>query len=126
MSFENNILYAGAQGLLVNDFTTSSPDPARSTTISISRQRATPSRSNWQKHRYKGYAAYLTGTGNDAHSPPFADPQFDRHDEPRRAGNCRRAVNAGTNLGAAIVGLRDFVGAKRVLGGNIDIGAYEH
>ncbi len=27
--FENNILYAGAQGLLVNDFTTSSADPAQ-------------------------------------------------------------------------------------------------
>jgi len=35
------------------------------------------------------------------------------------------AVNAGINLGSAIVGTVDFAGNPRVLGSNIDIGAYE-
>ena len=35
------------------------------------------------------------------------------------------AVNAGINLGPAVVGTLDFAGNLRVQGTNIDIGAYE-
>jgi hypothetical protein len=118
----NNIFYAGSQGLLVNDFTTSTPVPAAlDYNLYFS---AGPSDFTWQKHRYTGYSAYQAASGNDSHSP-YADPQFTDTTNLNVAGTSP-AVNAGTNLGAAIVGPRDFIGAKRVLGGAIDIGAWEH
>ncbi len=126
--FENNILYAGAQGLLVNDFTTSTPDPALlDYNLYFSSAGDASSVWNWQKHRYKGYAAYLSGTGNDAHSPPFSDPQFLNLGLPPNLdiAGTSPAREAGVNLGGAVVGARDFAGNKRVVG-NIDIGAYEH
>ena len=119
---ENNIFYAGPQGLLVNDFTTSTPTPA-ALDYNLYFSSGAPV-FDWQKHRYTSYSAYQTASGNDTHSP-YADPQFTDTTNLDVAGTSP-AVNAGTNLGAAIVGLRDFIGAKRVLGGNIDIGAYEH
>jgi len=124
--FENNILYAGAQGLLVNDFTTSTPTPALlDYNLYFSSAGDANSVWNWQKHRYKGYAAYLNGTGNDAHSPPFADPQFVNPPANLDTANASPAREAGTNLGAKVVGARDFPGNRRVVGA-IDIGAYEH
>src|SRR6185312_7826567 len=72
--FENNIVYAGAQGLLVNDFTISTPDPAAlDYNLYFS---AGPQKFTWQKHKYTSYATYRSGTGLDAHSPGFLDPQF--------------------------------------------------
>jgi len=118
----NNIFYAGSQGLLVNDFTTSTPTPA-ALDYNLYFSSGSPV-FDWQKHRYTSYSAYQTASGNDPHSP-YADPQFTDTTNLDVAGTSP-AVNAGTNLGAAIVGLRDFIGVKRVLGGNIDIGAYEH
>jgi hypothetical protein len=120
--FENNILYAGAQGLLVNDFTTSEPDPA---TLDYNLYfSAGPAVFDWQHHRYTSYASYLTGTGNDADSPAFSDPQFTDITD-FALGASSPAVNAGTNLGAPVVGAREFLGAKRILSGAIDIGARE-
>ncbi len=119
---ENNIFYAGAQGLLVNDFTTSTPAPAMlDYNLYFS---SGPTIFDWQKHKYTSYSAYQTASGNDTNSP-YADPQFTTTTNLDVAGTSP-AINAGTNLGAAIVGTRDFIGAKRVLGGNIDIGAYEN
>jgi len=124
--FENNILYAGQQGLLVNDFTTSSADPAQlDYNLYFSSAGDANSVWNWQKQRYKGYAAYLTGSGNDAHSPPFSDPQFVNPPANLDTGNVSPAREAGINLGAKVVGVRDFAGNRRVMG-TIDIGAYEH
>jgi hypothetical protein len=126
--FENNILYAGAQGLLVNDFTTSTPDPAvLDYNLYFSSAGDTNSVWTWQKHRYKGYAAYLAGTGNDAHSPAFSDPQFLNLGEPPDLdiANGSPAREAGVDPGGKIVGARDFAGNRRVVGA-IDIGAYEH
>ncbi len=119
---DNNIFYAGTQGLVVNDFTTSTPTPA-ALDYNLYFSSGSPV-FDWQKHRYTSYSAYQTASGNDTHSP-YADPQFTSTTNLDVAG-ASPAVNAGTNLGAAIVGLRDFIGAKRVLGANIDIGAYEH
>ncbi|MBV8976368.1 MAG: DUF1565 domain-containing protein [Alphaproteobacteria bacterium] len=119
--FDNNIVYAGAQGLLVNDFTTSTPSPAAlDYNLYFS---AGPSNFIWQKQRYKTFASYVSGSGNDGHSS-FADPQFaDTTNFDVVASS--PAVNAGTNLGPAIVGPRAFIGTKRILGGAIDIGAWE-
>ena len=119
--FDNNIVYAGAQGLLVNGFTTSTSDPAiLDFNLYYS---AGPSVFIWQKQRYKTYSSYIAGSGNDADSA-FADPQFNDTADFDVAPSSP-AVNAGTDLGFAIVGPRAFIGTKRILGGAIDIGAWE-
>jgi hypothetical protein len=123
--FENNILYAGPQNLLVNDFTTSTPEPAvLDYNLYYAAAGAGSAKFTWQKHKYTGYSSYLTGTGLDADSPPFSDPQFVDTTN-LKVGASSPAVNAGTDLGAPIDGLHDFAGVKRVIGGDIDIGAYE-
>lgn len=116
---ENNIFYAGAQGLLVNDFTTSTPAPAvldYNLYYSAGAQKFT-----WQKHKYTSYASYLTGTGMDAHSPPFSDPQLTADFDIAPTSPAR---DAGLVLGQ-VAGARDFAGNKRVAGGTTSIGAYE-
>jgi uncharacterized protein DUF1565 len=117
--FENNIVYAGAQGLLINDFTVSEPDPALlDYNLFFS---AGPADFTWQKQHYKSFAAYATGSGNDVHSL-FADPQFATGFDIASGSPAR---NVGAMLGGAVVGLRDFPGTKRVVNGTINIGAYE-
>ena len=126
--FENNILYAGAQNLLVNDFTTSSPVPALvDYNLYFSVAGASKALFTWQKHRYKTYASYLIGSDNDADSPPFSDPQFVGLGSPPNldisAGSPAR--NAGVILGSAIAGAYDFAGNSRVVDGLTNIGAYQ-
>ena len=127
--FENNILYAGTQGLLVNDFTNSSPDPA---TLDYNLYYSGVGANNalfiWQKHKYKGYDAYRNGTGLDANSPAFSDPQFANLNDPPNLDIAASspARDVGAVLGGAIAGVYDFSGYKRVVSGKTNIGAYEH
>lgn len=127
-TFENNILYAGAQNLLVNDFTTSSPDPALvDYNLYFALAGANKAQFKWQKHLYKTYTSYLTGSGNDADSPPFSDPQFVSTGSPPNldVGAGSPARNAGAILGVAIAGAYDFAGNARMGGGQTNIGAYQ-
>jgi Right handed beta helix region len=124
--FENNIVYAGKQALLLNDYTNSTPSPA---TLDYNLYYFSGSANSatfvWQKKTYSGITAYQTASGQDDHSI-YADPLYlslttpDLHVQPTS-----RAVNAGNNLGSAIVGTLDYAGNARVQGSNIDIGAYE-
>lgn len=126
--FENNILYAGAQGLFVYDYTTSESSPvALDYNLYYSTVGASKGTWTWQKKTYTGFPAYLTGTGLDSHSPPFLNPEFISLASPPNLDieSTSPAENAGTNLGAAIVGTVDFAGNPRVQGGAINIGAYE-
>jgi hypothetical protein len=79
----------------------------------------------WNDHTYTSFASFKLGTGQDTHSI-FVDPKFVSLTTPdlHVAANSL-AVNAGTNLGSAIVGTLDYAGNARVIGTNIDIGAYE-
>lgn len=118
--FENNIAVAGPQGLLVNDFTTSTPDPA---TLDYNLYFSTgPQTFKWHKHKYTSYASYRTGSGQDADSPGFLDPRF-ATDFDIGAGS--PAWDAGTVLGGFVAGNYDFAGNKRVIGAKTNIGAYE-
>jgi hypothetical protein len=124
--FMNNILYSTKQGLLVNNFTDSTPNPADlDYNLYYSAGAAKNATFVWERKTYHGFPAYLAATGNDSHSG-YADPLFvngttpDLHVAPNSP-----AVNAGINLGAAVVGALDFAGNPRVQGANIDMGAYE-
>jgi hypothetical protein len=122
--FENNIAYAGAQGLFVHNFTTTETDPA-SLDYNLYYGTGATLVFQWDKVRYKSLAAYQAATGQDAHSS-FADPLFVSTTLPDldvQAGS--PALGAGTNLGAAVVGTVDVVGNPRVVNGTISIGAYE-
>jgi hypothetical protein len=124
--FENNIVSAGAQALLVNDYTKSSPSPAI-LDYNLYYAPVTASNSNWvwQAKSVSGFTTYQTASAQDNHSM-YVDPQFLSTTAPDlHVQATSRAVNAGNNLGSAVVGTLDFAGNSRVQGSNIDIGAYE-
>lgn len=124
--FENNIVNATTQGLFVHNFTNSSPSPATvDYNLYFSSTGASAGIWDWNGTKYTGFAAYRSATGLDAHSS-FANPLFVSTSIPElQVQPSSPAVNAGINLGAAVVGTLDFAGNPRVQGANIDIGAYE-
>jgi hypothetical protein len=124
--FKNNIAYATRQGLLVNNFTRSEPDPA-DIDFNVYNSPVGTANANflWNGKTYTGFAAYRSGTGKDPDSL-FADPMYVNLTTPDlHVATDSPAVNAGINLGSAIEGAVDFAGNPRVQGPNIDIGAYE-
>ena len=127
-TFENNILYAGAQNVFLYSYTTSEPHPAiMDYNLYYSTGGAANGNWEWQGKNYTGYSTYLSKTGNDSHSPPFLNPEFVSLASPPNLDiqSASPAVNAGTNLGASIVGTVDFAGNPRTQGGAINIGAFE-
>lgn len=126
--FENNILYATRQGLLINDYTLGASAPAAvDYNLYYSLVGATNAQWLWQKKLYTGYTTYRTSTGLDAHSPAFSNPSFVSLTTPPNldvtAGS--PAVGVGANLGPSVVGTVDFAGNPRVNSGAINLGAYE-
>ncbi len=123
--FKNNIVYATAQGLLVNNYTKSESNPVDIDYNLYYSSAGSNSQWIWEMKTYSGFSSYQSGTGKDAHSY-FVDPQFlststpDLHVQPTST-----AVNNGINLGASVDGTVDYAGNPRVQGSNIDIGAYE-
>jgi len=124
--FENNILNATSQGLFIHNFTNSSPNPASvNDNLYFSSTGSAAGIWIWNGTTYKGFSQFQTGTGQDMLST-FADPLFLNRAIPiLRVKSSSPAVNAGVNLGAAVVGTLDYAGNARVQGANIDIGAYE-
>jgi hypothetical protein len=123
--FKNNIVYATSQGLLVNNFTKSEPNPVDIDYNVYYSSAGSSSQWIWNGKTYTGFSSYQSGTGKDGHSY-FADPQFVSTSTPDlHVKSTSPAVNNGINLGPAIVGTVDYAGNPRVQGSNIDIGAYE-
>lgn len=124
--FTNNIVYATSQGLLVNSFTKSTSNPAQvNYNIYFSSVSTGSATFKWAGKTYQGFAAYQYGSGKDGGSN-YLDPLFLNGATPDlQVLPSSRAVNAGTDLGAAIEGTKDYAGNPRVQGSNVDIGAYE-
>ena len=124
--FENNIVSPTSQGLFVHNRTNSEPNPA---TLDYNLYYSTVGASaglwDWNATRYHGFNPYRSATGQDHHSV-LANPLFLSTTTPDlQVQPSSPAVNAGINLGPAIVGTLDFAGNPRVQGTQIDIGAYE-
>jgi Protein of unknown function (DUF1565) len=127
-TFDNNILYASSQNIFLYSYTKSESDPAiLDYNLYYSTGGAGNGNWEWQGKNYTGYSIYLSKTGNDSHSPPFLNPDFISLSSPPDLDiqSTSPAVNAGTNLGASVVGTIDFAGNPRTQGGEINIGAYE-
>ncbi len=124
-SFINNIAYAGSQSLLVNDFTTSTPDPA-ALDYNLYFSKAQKDIFIWQKTHYAGFANYQDGSGEDTNSF-FADPKFLNLGKVPNLdiSTTSPAIAAGEVLDESIVGSVDFLGDARLKDDAIDIGAYE-
>jgi hypothetical protein len=126
--FENNIVYATSQGLFINNYTNSEPNPV---TVDYNLYYSSLSASSasflWNGTSYTGFASYQSGTGNDSHSS-YANPLFVSLGTPPnlQVQSTSPAINAGTDLGTTEVGTVDYAGNPRVLGTTIDIGAFEH
>jgi hypothetical protein len=126
---ENNIMYTTPTGYLIDDFTSSVPNPAvLDYNVYYSTAGAAGSLWNWQSKFITGYTNYRAASGMDAHSP-FADPQFlniSSTPPNLHVASTSPAINAGTNLGPSVVGLLDYAGNPRVSGsGQINAGAYQ-
>ncbi len=124
--FKNNIVYAGAQALAIHNFTTSVANPADvDYNLYFSPGGATGTTFVWNNKTYGTFTAYQSGSGKDGNGK-FSDPQFLNGTTPDlHVQSTSPAVNAGINLGSAVVGTLDFAGNARVQGSNIDIGGYE-
>lgn len=141
--FENNIVYAGVQGLFIHDFTTTS-----SVTADYNDYYTTSSTKNfvWNNKTYTSFASYQSGTGQDAHSvfansayitvPTCTSTQYSSPPTPITSctptpnfdiATTSPAENTGNaSLGSADFGTVDFNGNPRVnSSGQINMGAFE-
>jgi len=123
--FANNIVVANSQGLLVVDHRDLSP-PSVALDFNLYQAPGGTQVWQWNGSSYRAFAAYQAGSGNDGHGL-FADPRFvDTATADFRLQAGSPALNAGMNYGPQLVGAVDLAGNPRVVGGLIDIGAYEH
>ncbi|WP_435368002.1 right-handed parallel beta-helix repeat-containing protein [Paenibacillus pasadenensis] len=78
---------------------------------------------NWKTSGYTSFSTYKSSTGNDAHSA-VANPLFVSPTTNFTLSTGSPAINAG-HTDTAIIGSTDLAGLTRVLGGTVEIGAYE-
>jgi len=130
--FENNLLYATTDGLLVNFWpkTTNNAGYANPGTIEHNLYFADGGVGNanwvWLGKSYTGIAGYRTASGADKLTL-LVNPMFASLTMPDlHVGSGSAARGAGLVLPAATVGTVDFDGKPRLNGaGKIDIGAYQ-
>ena len=123
--FENNVVYATKQALLLNNFTKNTDPPATlDYNLYFSPLTQAASHFKWNGTPY-GFATYQSATGQDAQSF-FADPDFTAVSAPvlltLRSGS--PGLGAGADLGASVIGQVDFAGEPRASGGVVGVGAY--
>jgi len=137
--FENNIVYAGSQNVWIYSYVSGSTATANWNLYYSTAGYVQGTSIDWgAKYNYKTYAAYQSGSGEDA-SSPNANPLFvSIGSTPPNLDvtSGSPAINAGsTSLscsvgycgsGSSIYGSTDYAGNPRINGsGQINIGAYE-
>ena len=121
---KNNIITANnAQSLLISNIYTENSGNIVDYNLYFAPAGSADTEWQWKNVTYQGFAAYQSGSGNDAHSQ-FIDPQLldltapDLHLFPGSP-----AIDAGENLSA--VGSIDIDGQARIYSDTVDIGADE-
>ncbi|WP_375708452.1 right-handed parallel beta-helix repeat-containing protein [Paenibacillus albidus] len=121
---KNNIFVAGSTDVMIyNEYTQNSGNIV-DYNLYYGPGGASEANFTWKNQDYTGFAAYKSGTGNDAHAL-FADPKFvnvslsDFHLQ-----TTSPAMDAGFT-DTAIIGTFDIDGQARVQGANVNIGADE-
>jgi hypothetical protein len=127
--FKNNILYANAQGLLVNSFVASTTLPVVLNRNLYDTSTGTANASwIWNNKTLTTFASFQSASSGDINgllaNPDFTSQTATDLDLHLLAGS--PGINGGGNIGLVVVGLLDFDGNPRVVGGEIDRGAYEH
>lgn len=123
---KNNIIVANSQSVLMTNYFTANSDNTVDYNIYFAPAGVNNSEWQWKKVDYAGFTAYLSGTGNDAHSY-FANPQFVSTATPDlhiQSGSPAR--NAAQNLGEAVAGILDIDREMRQQGPGPEIGADEY
>jgi hypothetical protein len=127
-AFENNILYANNQCLLVNDYTSSTSAPV---SIDYNDYYCSPGASQaqfvWQKKTITGFPSWLKDSAQDTHSL-FANPDYaDAAAADFDVTAASPALGAADDLGGAVLGMVDYAGNPRIGGsGLVTIGTYEN
>ncbi|MGB8116845.1 MAG: right-handed parallel beta-helix repeat-containing protein [Candidatus Sulfotelmatobacter sp.] len=137
--FENNIVYAGTQNVWIYSYVSGSTPTANWNIYYSTKGYVQGTSIDWgAKYNYKTYAAYQSGSGEDA-SSPNANPLYDNLNSTPPdldVASGSPAINAGsTSLtcsvgycgsGTSIYGSTDYAGNRRInSSGQINIGAYE-
>jgi hypothetical protein len=136
--FENNIVYAGSQNVWIYSYVSGSTATANWNLYYSAAGYVQGTSITWaKKSNYKTYAAYQSGSGEDANSPT-ANPLYDNltsnppnldiasNSPAVNAGSTTLSCSAGYCNGASIYGSTDYAGNPRINGsGQINIGAYE-
>jgi hypothetical protein len=136
--FENNIVYAGTENVWIYSYVSGSTATANWNLYYSTAGYVQGTSIDWGgKYNYKTYAAYQSGSGEDADSPN-ANPLFVNltstppnldvaTDSPAvNAGSTSLPCSVGYCNGTSIYGSTDYAGNPRINGsGQINIGAYE-
>jgi len=124
-TIENNILQAGASGVLLYAYTGDTAAPAMlDHNVYFSSASAGALSWTWKGNDYATLDAFRAASAQDAQSN-YATPLFlDALAPDLRVAPASPAVGGGVNAGASVVGASDFAGSPRVIG-TIDVGAYE-
>lgn len=124
-TFENNIVSANSQGILVSSYI-GTPQILLDYNLYYAASGPVSNSWIWNSTGYGSLAAWQ-GTGNDAHSfyanPNFVETANLPPDLFLNSGSPALAV--GNELSSSVVGTADFNGHPRISDSTIDIGAYE-
>ena len=125
--FKDNIIYAGAQDLFFNNYTTSESNPVDVDYNLYYSTDAADAQWIWNGTTFTGFSSYQSGSGKDP-SPDssFVDPQFLNLSTPDLdVSSGSHAIGTGVVLGSSVNGTVDFAGNARIVNGLINIGAYQ-
>ena len=125
----NNIFYSSSQSILMTKAVWNSNNIVLDYNLWFAEAGSDNITIDWEGTEYSSFAAYLNGTGEDAHSlfnnPIFLSTTLTNPDLHLTSGS--PAIDAGDPaLGSSVVGDYDVDGDLRISGGRVDIGADEY